>query len=83
MTEKEIKLLGFEKSLSLDDYDPYYYYTYDVVKYGFSLISCTNVDIEKHDGWYIDIFNTEPHIRFYKFEEVQSLINLFTKRIVK
>lgn len=83
MTEREIQLLGFEKNLSIDDNDPFYYYTYDVVKYGFSLISCANADIEPQDGWYIDVFNTAPNIRFYKFEEVQSLINLFTKRIVK
>jgi hypothetical protein len=83
MTEQEIQLLRFEKNLSFDDNDPFYYYTYDIVKFGFSLISCTNADIETHDDWYIDVFNTEPHIRFYKFEEVQSLINLITKRIVK
>ncbi len=81
MTEKEIELLGFEKNLSLDDYDPFYYYTYDITN-GLSFISCA--DNEVKDGeWYIEFFNTEIPIRFYKFEEVQSLINLLTKRIVK
>jgi hypothetical protein len=81
MTEKEIQLLDFEKNLSLDDYDPFYYYTYDITN-GLSFISCA--DNEVKDGeWYIEFFNTEIPIRFYKFEEVQSLINLLTKRIVK
>jgi hypothetical protein len=81
MTEKEIQLLRFEKNSSLDDYDPFYYYTYDITN-GLSFISCA--DNEVKDGeWYIEFFNTEIPIRFYKFEEVQSLINLLTKRIVK
>jgi len=31
----------------------------------------------------VDFFESDPIIRFHKFEEVQSLINLLEKRVIK
>jgi hypothetical protein len=81
MTEKEIELLGFEKNTDYDGKDPFYYYTYTIAQ-GFEFISNANDEV-KDNQWYIEFFDSHPQIRFYEFEEVQSLINLLTKRIVK
>jgi hypothetical protein len=80
MTEKEIKLLGFEKH-EIEDYDennPYYYYL-DIVS-GLSFISESSDNV-KDGNWFAEFFNTEPSVRFYNFAELQGLINLLTKHI--
>ena len=82
MTEKEIQLLGFEKCENNDGINPFHYYVYDIAN-GFSFISCANDEIDKNGEWFIKFFNSDPKIRFDKMEEVQSLINLVEKRIVK
>jgi hypothetical protein len=93
MTEKEIQLLGFEKQedggieLSDDEgglwvEDEFHYYTYDIVD-GLTLISSSSDKIGEDGQWFVEIFNTEPSIRFTGFGEVQGLINLLEKRIVK
>lgn len=80
MTEKEITLLGFEKEEIIEFYSENvnYYYHFKVVN-GFEFISCSNKDAIYGD-WFVEIFNTEPSIRFYNFAEVQGLINLLNKR---
>lgn len=82
MTEKEITLLGFQKE-DINEYegDETYYYVLDIVD-GLTFITPSNDDI-KNNEWYVEIFNTEPNIRFDKFEIVQALINQLTKSIVK
>lgn len=80
MTEKEIQLLGFKREEDLDN--DFYYYVYDITD-GFGFISCANDEVGKDGKWFVEFFNTDPQIRFDKFEEVQSLINLVEKRIVK
>jgi len=84
MTEKEIQLLGFE--INYDDgggnWDKYHYYTYTVAQ-GFEFISNANDEIKEGEEWYVEFFESTPTIRFYNFEEVQSLINLLEKQIVK
>jgi len=93
MTEKEIQLLGFEKQedggieVSDDEgglwiEDEFYYYTYDIVD-GFELISSSNNEVGEDGQWFVEIFNTEPSIRFTEFGEVQALINLLQSRIIK
>lgn len=79
MTEKELYLLGFEKHHMEED-DDYYYYL-DVVS-GLGFITCTSFQANKN-GWYAEIFNTEPSIRFTKFGELQGVINQLTSAIVK
>jgi hypothetical protein len=82
MTEKEVQLLGFQKENTIgDDQDDSYYYVLDVVD-GLSFITQSNDDV-KNNEWHVEIFNTDPYIRFHKFEEVQGLINKLTKAIVK
>jgi hypothetical protein len=83
MTEKEIQLLGFEinHDNGKGDWDPYHYYTYDIAD-GLELISNASDEI-KDENWYVEIFNTDPCIRFYDFAEVQALLNLLDKRKVK
>ena len=93
MTEKEIQLLGFEKELlepiqctDVDteetwEEDGGHYYIYRVAS-GLEFIS--NVSDETEDGdWYVEFFDTDPAVRFYKFAEVQALLNTLNKHIVK
>jgi hypothetical protein len=82
MTEREIQLLGFERQDSEDGEYSFYYYTYKIVD-GLEFISNANDDLIDGDEWYIDIFNTDPHIRFMHFGDVQGLINILEKRRVK
>ena len=82
MTEREIRLLGFSKEeMKEHDEDDTYYYALDIVD-GLTFITRSNDEII-NDEWYVDVFNTDPNIRFYSFEELQSLINLLISRIVK
>jgi len=82
MTEREIQLLGFERQDSEDGEYSFYYYIYKIVD-GLDFISNANDDLIDGDEWYIDIFNTDPHIRFTEFGDVQGLINILEKRRVK
>jgi hypothetical protein len=82
MTEKEIQLLGFEMQESGDEFEPFYYYTYKIAD-GLEFISCANDEVSEDQEWYVDIFNTDPHIRFTEFGDVQGLINILEKRRVK
>ena len=83
MTEREIQLLGFERNDEEDLYDNNYrYYSYTVAM-GLQFISNSSYEIKDGDEWYIDFFNSDPTIRFTEFGEVQALINLLEKRIIK
>ena len=81
MTEREIKLLGFKREDMKDGNYSGYYYTYDIA-HGFSFMSNANDEIEKDGSWFVEIFNTEPQIRFDEFNELKALINLIEKRVV-
>ena len=84
MTEKELTLLGLEKQ-EIEEYvgeeNPDYYYTIKIVN-GLDFITNTKQECND-DDWYVEFFDTEPSIRFSKFEEVQSLFNLLNKKIIK
>ena len=85
MTEHELKLLGFTKEsseygLNVDDEDVAYYYVYTVAD-GLEFISADSADV-KNDEWWIEVFNTDPEVRFTEFGEVQALINLLESRKV-
>jgi len=79
MTEKELELLGFEKNY-MDEDDDYYYYL-DVVS-GLGFISCTSFQATQ-EGWFVEVFNTEPSIRFTNFGELQGLLNQLESKIVE
>jgi hypothetical protein len=82
MTERELILLGFKsEEIKEHDEDDSYYYALDIVD-GLTFISPTNEEI-KDGEWYVEIFNTDPLIRFNQFGELQGLINQLTSRIVK
>jgi hypothetical protein len=82
MTERELILLGFKsEEIKEHDEDDSYYYALDIVD-GLTFITPTNEEI-KEDEWYVEVFNTNPNIRFHNFGEVQGLINQLTKAIVK
>ena len=82
MTEKEVQLLGLQKEY-IGEYegDESYYYALDVVN-GLTFITPASEELKTED-WFVEIFNTDPTIRFNKFEEVQGLINQLTSAIVK
>ena len=84
MTENEVQLLGFELQTDNGDHywDTYYYYTYTVTR-GLEFISNASDEIKEGGEWFIEFFETEIPVRFYKFEEVQSLINLLEKHLIK
>lgn len=82
MTEKELYLLGFEKEEIKDyDDDESYYYALDIVD-GLTFITPTNENF-RDGNWYVEIFNTQPSIRFTEFGQLQGLINQLTSAIVK
>lgn len=82
MTEREIELLGFQKEwMSEDDEQDDYYFAYDIVD-GLTLISNAKSD-SKGGQWWIEIFDTDPCIRFHEFAEVQALMNQLESKIVK
>ena len=82
MTEKELQILGFQKEYEYGVEDSnWYYYSYKVVD-GFSFISCACDDV-KDNQWWVEIFNTEPSIRFCQMEKVQALINTLEKATIK
>lgn len=82
MTEKELQILGFEKEYEFgSDNSDWYYYSYKIAD-GMSLISCTN-DQMQDNQWYVEVFNTEPAIRFCQMEKVQSLINTLETALIK
>jgi hypothetical protein len=82
MSERELIILGFNSvSMGEHDEDESYYYALDVVN-GLSFISSVNNEI-KNDEWYVDVFNTEPAIRFSNFVKLQALLNVLNSAIVK
>lgn len=84
MTEKEVQLLGFEANY--DDgggsWDKYHYYSYRIAD-GFEFISNASDEVGEDGEWFIEFFNSEPAIRFYKFEVVQALINMLEKHVIQ
>jgi hypothetical protein len=81
MTEREIELLGMRKE-NINEYegDDSYYYVLDLVN-GLTFITECNTQVENND-WNVDVFNTEPTIRFTNFAEVQGLLNKLSNAIV-
>ena len=82
MTERELIMLGFKsEEIKEHDEDESYYYALDIVD-GLTFITPTNEEI-KEGNWYVEVFNTDPLIRFHEFGETQALINTLTKAIIK
>ena len=80
MTEQEIRLLGFQ--IQHDDgggyFDPYYYFTCKVTN-GLRFISNANDEISEDGEWFIELFDTEPAVRFTDYAQAQALINTLEK----
>lgn len=82
MTERELIMLGFKsEEIKEHDEDESYYYALDIVD-GLTFITPTNEEI-REGNWYVEVFNTDPLIRFTEFGELQGLINTLTKAIIK
>ena len=79
MTEKEVQLLGFERRDISEEPTPYYYYVYKIVD-GVDFITSANDEVGNGE-WSVEFLEANSKIIFTKFEEVQALINLLTKRI--
>jgi hypothetical protein len=82
MTERELQLLGFEREEYGDWDGDHHYYSYQITN-GMSFISAASDEIGEDGHWYVDVFNTQDPIRFWKFEKVQSLINTLEKHLIK
>ena len=82
MTEKEVQLLRFEKEEYGDWDGDHHYYSYQITN-GMSFISSASNEIGEDGQWYVDVFNTQDPIRFWKFEEVQNLLNILEKHLIK
>jgi len=82
MTEKEVQLLRFEREEYGDWDGDHHYYAYEITN-GMSFISSANGEIGEDGQWYVDVFNTQEPIRFWKFEEVQNLLNILEKHLIK
>ena len=82
MTEKEVQLLRFEREEYSDGDRDHHYYAYEITN-GMSFISSASDEAEKDGQWYVDVFNTQDPIRFWKFEEVQRLLNILEKHLIK
>jgi hypothetical protein len=82
MTEREIQLLGFEREDMNDGDYSGYYYAYRIAN-GFEFLSNANDEIGEGEEWFVEFFNSDPQIRFDEFGEMQALINLIEKRVVK
>jgi hypothetical protein len=81
MTERELILLGFKSELIEEHDEDDSYYVLDIVD-GLTFITPTNEEI-KNGEWYVELFNTDPLVRFDSFGQVQGLINTLTSAIVK
>ena len=77
MTEEQIRELGFEKKTEENVEDPFYYYTLDIVN-GLAFISQANNELENGE-WIVEIFNTEPAIKFKDVKSLTELINLLNQ----
>ena len=82
MTEKQVQLLGFEREEFSDHVGDWHYYSLEITP-GLSFISSDNDEVGEDGEWYIEIFNTQHPIRFWKFEEVQAFINMLQKHLIK
>ena len=82
MTEKEVQLLRFEREEYGDWDGDHHYYAYEITN-GMSFISSASDEAKKDGQWYVDVFNTQDPIRFWKFEEVQNLLNILEKHLIK
>jgi hypothetical protein len=82
MTEKEVQLLRFEREEYGDWDGDHHYYAYEITN-GMSFISSASDEIGEDGQWYVDVFNTQDPIRFWKFEEVQNLLNILEKHLIK
>jgi hypothetical protein len=84
MTEREVILLGLRSEIiedNDDQEDPDYYYAMDIVN-GLTLITPSRDEL-KDGNWYVEIFNTDPSVRFYDFAKTQGLINQLSNAVVK
>jgi len=90
MTEKDLQELGFIRQDSQEvvidgepsEEDSFYYYIFDIAN-GFDLISNSNDEVGEDGEWFVEIFDTDPAIRFTDVEEVRVLVNLVKNRIIE
>lgn len=71
ITEQNLIDLGFEKNMDLSG-DFYYYFLPFAM--GFGLISCASDEVD--GGWYVDVFDTSPIIRFRDYAELSNFIDI-------
>lgn len=81
MKEQDIIDLGFERVDITKEQsgheDDWHYYTYDFTS-GFSLITQANDEVVDNK-WFVEVFETDPTIRFTDKKPIETLIKIITK----
>jgi len=80
MTEKQILELGFDKDFFIDTIEnqqEHYYYTKDFTN-GLTFITNASDEATAKE-WYVEFFNTEIPVRYYKHQDVRDLFDLIEK----
>ena len=73
MKEQDIIDLGFTKEITED----FYYYVYDIAR-GFSLITQASDEVVDNK-WFVEVFETDPTIRFTDKKPIEALIKIIIK----
>lgn len=73
MKEQDLVDLEFTKEITED----FYYYTYDLAS-GFSLITQASDEVVDNK-WFVEVFETDPTIRFTDKKPIETLIKIITK----
>lgn len=84
MTEQDLIELGFNRNDITAEESGYqndwYYYTYDFGNH-LSLISSDNEEAQTK-GWSVEIFDTEPLVRFTEADKVFEFISIIKSAMV-
>lgn len=80
MTEEQLQELNFVRE-DIDEYegDETYYYVLNLVD-GLTFITEANDEVKNND-WSVEVFDTNPPLKFNNFEDLKMLINILKKGV--
>lgn len=77
MTEQELIDFGFQKEESLDEQENFYYYVY--VTHNTEFISNADDEVHDTDGWWVEMSETDPMVRFSSMDEFKKMIDILKR----